>query len=219
MMDMSAPIMSTTVKRSICQNEKSFKHECTSGWRKLFKRKNHYTSVRLLYGGMMNLSSMPMTIGRIIEYIKMLKPNSTQSLKVHYLWLQTMCRQTLDGFALQMGDKSACYIMHCGKNKNGYITLKDVENQAQLAMDICLNCWPKFNHVFMYDNATTHFKWPDGSLFAQKMPKYSSKPRKLNWLVEAIKQNEQTNWPVHNEDETLMKVKIKMTNANFNGQP
>jgi hypothetical protein len=45
-MDISALIMSTIVKRSICQNGKSFKHRCTSGRR-----------------------SMPMTVSGIIEYI------------------------------------------------------------------------------------------------------------------------------------------------------
>jgi hypothetical protein len=38
-------------------------------------------------------------------------------------------------------------------------------------------------------------------------------------LVEVTKRNEQTNQPVHNEDGTLTKVKIKMTDANFDGQP
>jgi hypothetical protein len=117
------------------------------------------------------------------------------------------------------GRQSARHIMRPGKNKDGYMTLEDVEDQAQLAMDICSDCWPEFDHVFMYNNATMHLKQLDGSLSAQKMPKYSPKPGKPNWLVEVTKRNEQTNRPIHNENGTLMKVKIKMTNANFNGQP
>jgi hypothetical protein len=117
------------------------------------------------------------------------------------------------------GRQSARHIMRPGKNKDGYMTSDDIEDQAQLAMDICSDCWPEFDHVFVYDNATTHLKRPDGSLSARKMPKYSPKPGKLNWLVEVTKRNEQTNWPVHNEDGTLTKVKIKMTDANFDGQP
>ncbi len=89
---------------------------------------------------------------------------------------------------------------------------------SQHAMGICSESWPEFEHVFVYDNATTHLKRPDGSLSAQKMPKYSPKPGKPNWLVEVTKQNEQTNWPVHNKNGTLAKVKIRMADANFNGQ-
>src|SRR6266852_6031651 len=110
-MDTSALIMSTIVKRNTCQNGRNFKHECTSGQRKTFRRKVLYLGVGSLYGGMTNLFFMLMTVGGIIGYIKMRKPSFTQSPKAHRLWLQTMCQRTLDGFALRMGNK--VLVMSC----------------------------------------------------------------------------------------------------------
>ncbi|KAJ3816431.1 hypothetical protein F5880DRAFT_1619331 [Lentinula raphanica] len=59
-----------------------------------------------------------------------------------------------------------------GKNKDGYFTAEDVRVQADQAMDICLRWWPDYEHVFAYDNATTHLARAEGSLSARKMPRH-----------------------------------------------
>lgn len=74
------------------------------------------------------------------------------------------------------GGKSAQKIFKPGKNRDGYFTSDDIEAQAQEAMDIASEAYPDYDHVFIYDNATTHQKWADGALSACKMPKGTSKP-------------------------------------------
>ena len=43
---------------------------------------------------------------------------------------------------------------------------EDIQEQAQDPMDIVQEYYPQFDHVFIYDNATTHLKRPEDSLSA-----------------------------------------------------
>ncbi|KAF7291457.1 hypothetical protein MKEN_01489100 [Mycena kentingensis (nom. inval.)] len=66
--------------------------------------------------------------------------------------------------------QSARRTMRPGKNRDGYFTGAEVEEQAQAAALIVTQRWPEFEHVFVYDNATTHHKRGEGALSAVGMP-------------------------------------------------
>jgi len=61
-----------------------------------------------------------------------------------------------------------------GKNRDGYFTCQEVCEQASLACEIVRKFWPNFDHIFIYDNATTHHKCADSSLSARHMTKFPS---------------------------------------------
>lgn len=69
------------------------------------------------------------------------------------------------------GTKSARVIFAPGKNWDGYFVNKDILAQAETAMDILAEHYPNNNHVFIYNNATTHQKCAANAPSAQKMPK------------------------------------------------
>ncbi|KAJ7638251.1 hypothetical protein FB45DRAFT_1023051 [Roridomyces roridus] len=50
---------------------------------------------------------------------------------------------------------SARHAIRPGKNKDGYFTAVEVQEQAEAAIAIIKECWPKYDHIFVYDNATT----------------------------------------------------------------
>jgi hypothetical protein len=54
------------------------------------------------------------------------------------------------------------------------MTAEDVQEQAVKAIEICKSQWPECDHIFIYDNATTHKKCDDGALSARHMPKFTS---------------------------------------------
>ncbi|EDR03806.1 uncharacterized protein LACBIDRAFT_306885 [Laccaria bicolor S238N-H82] len=111
------------------------------------------------------------------------------------------------------GKQSARIIMKPGKNRDGYMTADDIVNQANRAMDILTEWYPEYEHIFIYDNAPTHLKRPDGSLSARRMPKNIPKEGH-NWGVEVTKRDNTGNL-VHLPDGTTAKEKIKMGNACF----
>jgi hypothetical protein len=113
------------------------------------------------------------------------------------------------------GTKSARRVMRPGKNKDGYMTNADVEEQAQAAMDILTEYYPAYEHVFVYDNAMTHLKRADGALSACKMPKNTSS-HKTNWLVE-VTAHDSNGKPIYKSCVKLSKVKVQMEDATFNG--
>jgi hypothetical protein len=76
-------------------------------------------------------------------------------------------------------------------------------------MDIVLEYYPQFDHIFIYDNATTHLKRPEDSLSACRMPKNIPKPG-TNWGIEVTKCNPTTGKLVCKPDGTSEKVKIRM---------
>jgi len=69
------------------------------------------------------------------------------------------------------GKRSARRLFKPGKNRDGYFTNEDIQEQVQDAMDIVLELYPQFDHVFVYDNATTHLKRAEDGLSTCRMPK------------------------------------------------
>jgi hypothetical protein len=78
------------------------------------------------------------------------------------------------------------------------MTNNDVLEQAQIAMELVKEIYPNEDHVFVYDNATTHLKRPDGAHLARKMP---MKPKE--WLVEVPKCDAETGKPIASEKELI----------------
>ena len=54
------------------------------------------------------------------------------------------------------GKDSAQVIFRPGKNREGYFTNEDILAQAEQAMAIVGKHYPSKDHIFIYDNATTH---------------------------------------------------------------
>ena len=104
--------------------------------------------------------------------------------------------------------------------------------QATTAMDILNEHYPAEDHVFIYDNATTHLKRADDALSACHMPKNSPKhrsgwdgvnwgePRKpFNWGIET-NVLDTVGKPVYGSNGEIMKKKVPMCNATFqDGSP
>ncbi|KAJ2923570.1 hypothetical protein H1R20_g13522, partial [Candolleomyces eurysporus] len=103
--------------------------------------------------------------------------------------------------------RSARIILRPGKNRDGYMSNDDILEQATLAMKLVHELYPNENHLFVYDNATTHLKRPDASCSARKMPK---NPKEL--LVEV---------PISDSDGKTIpgqKEKVQIQPGYFNGQ-
>lgn len=107
------------------------------------------------------------------------------------------------------GKKSARRLFKPGKNRDGYFSNEEIQEQAQAAMDILTEYYPQFNHIFIYDNATTHLKRADDALSARRMPKNTPKPG-TNWGIEVTKRNPTTGKPICKPDGTHEKIKIRM---------
>ncbi|KAJ7604336.1 hypothetical protein FB45DRAFT_1144024, partial [Roridomyces roridus] len=81
--------------------------------------------------------------------------------------------------------------------------------------------WPEFDHIFVYDNATTHRKRGEGALSARSMPKSISGTRAgknsnadSNFLVSVLKRNPDGS-VMHDEHGSRLKEQIQMTGASF----
>lgn len=81
-------------------------------------------------------------------------------------------------------------------------------------MDILLKWYPEYEHVFVYDNATTHLKCPNGSLSAHRMPKGPS-----DKFFPEVNQRDANGNLVYQPDGRIAKVKVHMEPATFaNGE-
>ncbi|KAE9392521.1 hypothetical protein BT96DRAFT_959305 [Gymnopus androsaceus JB14] len=76
------------------------------------------------------------------------------------------------------GKRSAQVLFKAGKGRKGYFTNKNILAHAKIAMDILETNYPDEEHIFVFDNATTHRKQADNALSACCMPKSSSS---LDW--------------------------------------
>jgi hypothetical protein len=121
--------------------------------------------------------------------------------------------------------ESARVIFKAGKAREGYFKCEDILKQAANAMDLLDKHFPDEEHVFVYDNATTHLKRPDDALSARKMPKFSpkhgdewdginwgerKKPR--NWGVETSVIDENGKL-VYNKNGEVLKKKVRMADG------
>lgn len=79
--------------------------------------------------------------------------------------------------------------------------------------------YPEYNHVLIYDNASTHLKHEENALSAQKMPKNTPKVAKT-WGIEVSLQDPLTGKIMHKQDGMPKKTKIWMGDACFkDGMP
>jgi hypothetical protein len=113
--------------------------------------------------------------------------------------------------------------MRPGKNRDGYFSAADIEEQAIAACTTVNERWPEYDHVFIYDNAATHRKRSPRALSARAMLKSisgtarrssKSKNPDPNFLVPVNKKNADGSlmYDVHG---TLLKDNIQMTGAYF----
>ncbi|KAE9386279.1 hypothetical protein BT96DRAFT_1086592 [Gymnopus androsaceus JB14] len=105
--------------------------------------------------------------------------------------------------------------MFPGKAKDGYFTAADILEQDNAAIDLVNELYLEFDHVFIYNNATTHLKREDTTLSAHKMPKGPSS----NFHVFVTEHDADGNI-VHLPDGSVSKVKVPMGPATFrDGSP
>jgi len=69
------------------------------------------------------------------------------------------------------GKEVARVLFKAGKNREGYFTNENILEQTENAMNIVEKYYPQDDHIFIFDNATTHLKRPDTALSARKMTK------------------------------------------------
>jgi hypothetical protein len=119
------------------------------------------------------------------------------------------------------GKPGARFSMRPGKKRDGYFSSEDIEEQAITACTLGNARWPDFDHIFIYDNATTHCKRSAGALSARSMPKGISgtqtgknKNPDMNFLVPINKLNEDGSC-MYDTHGTLLKENIQMTGACF----
>ncbi|KAF9503742.1 hypothetical protein BS47DRAFT_1374461 [Hydnum rufescens UP504] len=111
-------------------------------------------------------------------------------------------------------------LLRPGKECDGYFTCEEVLAQATKAMDLLEQHFPNEDHVFIYDNATTHKKHANDALSAQHMPKYppnlnrGGRSNNPNWGIKVplLDPNGKT---VHSPDGKVIKVFKRMANAKF----
>lgn len=108
------------------------------------------------------------------------------------------------------GKRSARVLFRAGKNRDGYFDNVDVREQLAKAMDLVEAEYPDEDHVFVFDNAKTHSKRPEGFQSALKMTKGPSEifGVEVNDLDEEGK-------PKYTPDGKLLKKKVPMSNGRF----
>ena len=79
-------------------------------------------------------------------------------VSANYGWLRSLDRQ-----------KQGHVLFKAGKAREGYFTNEDILQQASIAMDIVEANYPSENHVFVFDNATTHLKRADNALSTRNL--------------------------------------------------
>ncbi|KAF8161627.1 hypothetical protein B0H34DRAFT_796383 [Crassisporium funariophilum] len=96
----------------------------------------------------------------------------------------------------------------------GWLQSLDGKQQVEEAMSIAKECYPEYDHIFIYDNASTHLKRQEDALSARRMPKGTSKPG-TKWGVEVTKRDPSTGKIVYTTTGKPEKVKIRMGDAQF----
>ena len=107
------------------------------------------------------------------------------------------------------GKETARILFRAGKTREGYFDNENIRQHLALGMELVAKYYPDDNHVFIFDNATTHLKRPEGSLSALKMPKGPS-----NFTVE-VNAVADDGKPVYKPDGKFLKKKIAMGNGYF----
>ena len=107
------------------------------------------------------------------------------------------------------GLRNARRIFRPGKNRDGYFTNEDVLHQSKDAAAILQAEYPEYEHVFIFDNATTHRKRYDHAISARHMPKFTPKDMAHNWYA--------TKYRTVNGEK--IKEQCRMGDATFLGEP
>jgi hypothetical protein len=108
--------------------------------------------------------------------------------------------------------KEARVLFKPGKNRDGYFTNIEVIEQAQLAMDICERYYPDDQHVFVFDNATTHTARPADAPSARGMT--------LNPSAHYKKQRnvlDNNGKPVYSSNGKRLKEDVRVADTVYNG--
>jgi hypothetical protein len=117
------------------------------------------------------------------------------------------------------GKVEARRLFRPGKNRDGYFNNADVLEHAQKAMDIVKEYYPDDNHVFLFDNATTHLKRADDALSARSMSKYPTHPDKPMFGVDT-QVLDSNGKPVYSTCGKIQKQRVRMGDAKLpNGEP
>jgi hypothetical protein len=116
------------------------------------------------------------------------------------------------------GQESARVLFKPGKNRDGYFDCDDIIDQSTKAMDILERHFPDDDHIFIFDNATTHTKRADDALSARKMPKFPPVEGK-NWGV-SVTERSADGKIVYDQNGKPKKRTQPMSGAHFsNGKP
>ena len=108
------------------------------------------------------------------------------------------------GWLCASDGRSTRRLFRPGKNCDGWFTNEDILDQVKDAIALVKELYPFDDHVFIYDNATTHLKRPADALSARNMPKNPNE----NWGIE-----------INEVDTKGKKKKIHMANGIFDGKP
>jgi hypothetical protein len=106
------------------------------------------------------------------------------------------------------GTESARVLFRAGKNREGYFYNQDILEQAEKAFQIVCKWYPDEDHVFVYDNATTHSKRAADAVSATKMTKGPS--ANFGPTTSLLGPDRK---PVYGPDGKVVKIKIKMANG------
>ncbi|KAF8548685.1 hypothetical protein OG21DRAFT_1393756, partial [Imleria badia] len=109
------------------------------------------------------------------------------------------------------GKESAHVLFRAGKSRDGYFTNGEILEHAAKAMAILEKHYPHEDHVFVFDNATTHLKHADGALSARSMPKSCKE-----WGVDVLAKDAAEK-PVYGSNGKPLMRKVHMTDGLFNG--
>ncbi|KAG6809273.1 hypothetical protein H0H92_000917, partial [Tricholoma furcatifolium] len=101
-----------------------------------------------------------------------------------------------------------------GARCEGYFTTEDILEQVQKAITILAAHFTHEDHVFIYDNATTHLKRADKALSATQMPKGPSKSIETNFGV-WVNNVGPDGHVQRDKDGKLVKKKVPMRNEKF----
>ncbi|KAF9517067.1 hypothetical protein BS47DRAFT_1371507 [Hydnum rufescens UP504] len=102
--------------------------------------------------------------------------------------------------------------LHSPEGEEACILFKpEIYDQVSVAAKLATKLYPHDNHVFAFDNATTHTKCPEDALSVMKMPKKMS-PKGKNFLCE-VTRCDGSRKPVLDSSGNVVKDKMQMHNG------